>query len=216
MSWNSISTALLMHHWFVRLRCKMGSSVLCYDIGLGLGKLAPTFKFIETLDGFRSWCLFPQAFNIHTLPSVLYSRVTQPSYFFLYHLSCFFLLLVVGSLSAESDQNSNQMDCKIRMSLRCLDSRTGSGWGSHAVASPYLPISCLHSHMGPFISPSHCCPAVSALWFMWLETWPQHVPDFTTPVMSERLVWLPLSQIQKSQVRHSLQDQLTMAKRLGN
>lgn len=107
MSWNSISTALLTHPWFVRLRCKMGSSVLCYDIGVRLGKLTPTFKFVETLDGFRSWYLFPQALNIHTLPAVLYSRVTQPSYFFLYHLARFFLLLVVWSPSAGSDQNSS-------------------------------------------------------------------------------------------------------------
>lgn len=60
MRWNSVRTALLLHHWFVRLWCKMGSSVLWDDTGLGLGKLIPTFKFIEALDGFCSRCLFPQ------------------------------------------------------------------------------------------------------------------------------------------------------------
>lgn len=127
--------------------------MLCHDTGLGFGRTSFYFQIFETLDGFQGTFPFSAFFHgsidIHNIFQSYSQRMIKPGYFFILHVSYLFLPVIVGSLSAKSDRNSNQMNHENDSEISQKNSRTGSGQGSNTVTSPYLPMSCLCSHVCP-------------------------------------------------------------------
>lgn len=165
--------------------------MLCHDIGLGFGRTSFYFQIFETLHGFQDTFPFSAFFHgsidIHNFFQSYSQRMIKPDYFFILHVSYLFLSVVVGSLSAKSDRNSNQMNHENDSDFsKELKDRKWLGFKcSHFTLSPHVlsVLMCV-----PYISLSHCSQLYLPLWSTCLGTQLQHIPDFIASVINERLI----------------------------